>query len=1139
MSRKRSNANMSKKKKDSNKRVSFGVPHMEWNAKRDRFEPTRPEPSPVVKVKVSVMKDVHQKFGVKVGEISRTRMIDAVADTGCQTTTCGVEILHWLNIDRNGLIPTSHGMQAIENSSLNVIGSVFAKLTLRGKTTRQMIHVSDKIDGMFLSERACKDLGIVTRDFPDVETIVAATKTKMMEEKCSCFERENAPEKPTQIPYLPTEANKKKLKDWLISRFKSSAFNTCKHQPLNKMTGAPMKINFKEGAVPYASHTPIPVPIFWKEQIKEGLDADVRLKIIEEVPQGTPVTWLARMVPQGKKNGGVRRTVDLQKLKEATLRETHHTPTPFDIVSTVPPDKYKTVLDAWNGYHSLPLAEESKDATSFITEWGRYRYLRAPQGFHASGDAYTRRFDDITSSFERVSRCIDDSILWDDSIEECFWHAYEYLKHCSDNGIVFNVEKFVFAEKTCEFAGFELTPSGYRPPKRILDAILGFPVPKTPTDVKSWFGLVNQVAYAFAQSGPMAPFRDLLSKKKKDWSWTQELTEIFENSKQKIVDLIKEGVCTFRKDLVTCIATDWSRTGIGFSLCQKHCTCPKNVITGTWSPNCGNGHWKLVMAGSRFTKPAESRYSSVEGEALAVTYALNQCKKFVIGCPNLVVAVDNQALVKILNDRSLDTIQNPRLLRMKEKTLPYDFKIVYIPGVSNLTPDFGSRHPTRLNAVTVQGDADEDVTSEEEIIMSSIAATVRPVDAVSWEDVNAEAALDDESVRLKNVITSGFPDRRDELPEDLRYFYPFRDELYVIDNTVFKEKKMLIPKKLRVQIVEALHAAHQGVSSMKANARDRFFWPHLDADIKNVRSQCKLCNEIAPSQANEQMIVTPSPNLPFEQVVMDLFYVGGHQYLVYADRYTGWTEVEKVTTSNAQSIVGHLRKWFKTFGCPKEVSSDGGPPFNSIEYRNFLRTWQVEPRMSSAHYAQSNGRAEAAVKVMKRTLMGCLDKRTGEMNNDAAAKAVMTHRNTPSQTNNMSPAEMLFGYKIADHLPNEFRSVRRSWKEVLRNKEYEGRGLEQAETPKRKSLEPLLLGDTVSVQNQYGNKKKRWSNTGVVVDVHPHRKYSIMIDGSRIGNSSAGFHRTSENWIMGCCQQCLSYVHQSIVPQSGSSHPTR
>ena len=72
----------------------------------------------------------------------------------------------------------------------------------------------------------------------------------------------------------------------------------------------------------------------------------------------------------------------------------------------------------------------------------------------------------------------------------------------------------MFAEKECEFAGFELTPKGYRPPKRILDAILGFPVSKTPTDVKSWFGLVIQVAYAFAQSNTMAPFRELLSKKK-------------------------------------------------------------------------------------------------------------------------------------------------------------------------------------------------------------------------------------------------------------------------------------------------------------------------------------------------------------------------------------------------------------------------------------------------------------------------------------------------------------------------------------------------------------------------------------------------------------------------------------------------
>ena len=184
-----------------------------------------------------------------------------------------------------------------------------------------------------------------------------------------------------------------------------------------------------------------------------------------------------------------------QKINKDSLRETHYTLTPFEIISTLPANTYKTVCDAWNGYHSMPLAEESRDATTFITKWGRYRYKRAPQGFHASGDAYTHRFDNITQGFKRVKRCVDDSILWDDSIEESFWHTYEYLKTCSDNGIVFNPEKFHFAKKTCEFAGFQITPDGYKPPESILNAIRDFPVPTSITDVRSWFGLINQVPH--------------------------------------------------------------------------------------------------------------------------------------------------------------------------------------------------------------------------------------------------------------------------------------------------------------------------------------------------------------------------------------------------------------------------------------------------------------------------------------------------------------------------------------------------------------------------------------------------------------------------------------------------------------------
>ena len=82
------------------------------------------------------------------------------------------------------------------------------------------------------------------------------------------------------------------------------------------------------------------------------------------------------------------------------------------------------------------------------------------------------------------------------------------------------------------------------------------------------------------------------------------------------------------------------------------------------------------MAGSRFTKDAETRYAPIEGEALALVYRLQSCRMFVLGSPNLTVAVDHKPLIKIFDDRQLDTIDNPRILNLKEKTLMYSFKVM-------------------------------------------------------------------------------------------------------------------------------------------------------------------------------------------------------------------------------------------------------------------------------------------------------------------------------------------------------------------------------------------------------------------------------------------------------------------------------
>jgi len=137
-------------------------------------------------------------------------------------------------------------------------------------------------------------------------------------------------------------------------------------------------------------------------------------------------------------------------------------------------------------------------------------------------------------------RCVDDTLLWDDDIEAAFWHMFDYLFLCAINGLVFTKKKFVFGRSILEFAGFEVTPEGYRPPERLIASIRDFPKLKDISGVRAWFGLVNQVAYTFAQAEIMAPFRDFLKSKPDNMQyWDQTMDELFERSKAEIVRLIQ------------------------------------------------------------------------------------------------------------------------------------------------------------------------------------------------------------------------------------------------------------------------------------------------------------------------------------------------------------------------------------------------------------------------------------------------------------------------------------------------------------------------------------------------------------------------------------------------------------------------
>ena len=301
-----------------------------------------------------------------------------------------------------------------------------------------------------------------------------------------------------------------------------------------------------------------------------------------------------------------RRTVDMSALKAASYILTHPGSPPFLEAQSVPANSYKTVTDAWQGLHMIPLLPDSMQYTTFLTEWGMYRYRRMPMGDHVSMDAYNFRFDKVTEGVKDMKRCVDDSLLHSNTLEAVFLKAADYMSLMGRNGIIQNPDKFQFGSKEVKWAGFTIGDDSVKPLPKHTATVRTYPTPVNITDLRSFMALLQQVAYCYAISPAVTPIRHLL-RPSVQWKWTKDINDVFEQAKEVIAERVEEGVKLFDPNLHTGLLTDWCQEGIGHIICQKHCDChttqglpgessPQAPQAGPMDLNC----WQVCSVGSRF-----------------------------------------------------------------------------------------------------------------------------------------------------------------------------------------------------------------------------------------------------------------------------------------------------------------------------------------------------------------------------------------------------------------------------------------------------------------------------------------------------------------------------------------------------------
>ena len=989
--------------------------------------------------------------------------IDVTPDTGAAANIMSRSDYRRLGRAPEGLRRPATVLNAYNGLGISLIGRDIFTLRAGNKSTRRTFFITDEGKGTLLSRATSQVLGFIPAEFPK----------QMTDSSVNSVSRSG--DTPSTDPTV--------VRAELLREFADVFDDDSKELPT--MQGDPIHIELRDDAKPFQVNGPRPIPLPLRGAAK-GLIEDLQQRGII-APVNDPTDWLhpATFVPKKPGSDKLRLCVDLRKLNEFVKRPQHPVRTPRDCVASVPPQaKFFATFDAKMGYFQVPLDEASQLLTTFCTPWGRFKHLRATMGLTSAGDEYNRRTDNALSTLPRTEKIVDDILLYDYTWPEHISHVKEFLTHCRRAGITLNPNKFTLGEKQVSFAGYVVGREGIRADPDKIKAIQRFPKPSNITDLRSFLGLCEQLAgFCTDVAAAMGPLRPLL-KATSEFRWLPEHERAFEDTKRALTS--PPVLAFFDPSRPTRLETDASRTrGLGYALLQQD----------------SEGRWRLVEANSRFITDTEARYAMVELELLAVRWAMRKAHTYLFGLPAFTLVVDHQPLVSILDRQTLDCVDNARLQRLKADLNAYQFKTVWKKGKEHRIPDALSRAP-------VNDPSPEDLDDEQELYgcVAMIARIHAAAIDTDIEEDNApstnaadpllkelsEAASHDEEYQALLLHLRG---SSDALPENLRNFKQTVSEMSISpENLILYRQRLLIPRNYRREVLRRLHASHQGINRTLRRARQTVFWPGITSDVTSTVEACDKCQTHLPSQGKEPLSSDAPPTRVFQDVAADFFECGGKHYLAIVDRYSGYPVIASFNAPpTASSTIDRLKQIFTMFGCPARLFTDGGRQFTAQETQDFMHRWGVAHRLSSAHYPQSNGLAESAVKALKTLLL----KTGGRYDSEAFNEGLLELRNTP-RAGGKSPAEIVFGHPLRSRVPVHHSAFDRHWltsmdEYDLKMSKIQGDATDHYNEHAHK-LPQLAVGALVRLQDP---KSKLWDKTATILSRGKWLNYRVRLPSGR------------------------------------------
>lgn len=374
-----------------------------------------------------------------------------------------------------------------------------------------------------------------------------------------------------------------------------------------------------------------------------------------------------------KKDGTWRMCVDYQALNHITIKDKFPIPMIDELLDELHGACYFSKLDLRSGYHQIRVHELDIPKTAFRMHDGHYEFMVMPFGLTNAPSTFQHLMNEVFCPFLRrfILVFLDDILVYSPTWETHLQHLEATLQKLHQYQLFVKRSKCSFGVGQVEYLGHIISKTDVAADPSKIQSMLDWPVPKTPTELRGFLGLIGYYRKFVPNYGKIcAPLTNLL--KKGNFAWSPVADESFNSLKEAMTTTPVLALPDFSQPFI--IESDVCGTGIGVVLMQSN-----HPISFT----------------SKALAPRHLGLSTYEKEMTVIIHAVTKWRTYLVSC-HFLIKTNHQSLKHFLDARATTPAQQKWLTKL----LGYDYTISYKSGVENRVADALSRQHEEQSSLT-------------------------------------------------------------------------------------------------------------------------------------------------------------------------------------------------------------------------------------------------------------------------------------------------------------------------------------------------------------------------------------------------------------------------------------------------------